>query len=57
MKADSVVEAPKAKDLTYTGKAQELVTAGVATGGSLVYSLSETGTYTKEIPTGTNAGT
>lgn len=57
-KADAVVDsAPSAVDgLTYTGKAQALVTAGKATGGTMQYSLSETGTYSTDIPTSTNVG-
>lgn len=57
-KADAVVDsAPSAVDgLTYTGKAQALVTAGKATGGTMQYSLSETGTYSTTIPTSTNVG-
>ena len=55
--ADSVVEtAPAANELTYTGKDQDLVTAGTAIGGKLVYSLSEDGEYTETVPTGKNAG-
>ena len=42
--------------LTYTGNPQALVTAGTATGGTLVYSLEQDGEYTTAIPTGTNAG-
>lgn len=57
-KADAVVDsAPSTVDgLTYTGKAQALVTAGKATGGTMQYSLSETGTYSTTIPTSTNVG-
>lgn len=51
----TVANAPTANDLTYTGSAQELVSAGSATGGNLVYSLSLTGEYTGTIPTGTYA--
>ena len=54
--AATVVSAPKANTLTYTGEDQTFVTAGTANGGKLVYSLSENGTYTGTIPTGTNAG-
>lgn len=38
-KATPSVKAPSAKTLTYTGSAQELVTAGSTNGGKLVYSL------------------
>ena len=43
-------------ETTYTGEAQELVTAGTAKGGKLVYSLSENGEFTETIPAGTNVG-
>ncbi len=52
----AVTKAPTAKTLTYNGSAQPLVTAGTATGGTLVYSLEQDGAYTAAIPTGTNAG-
>ena len=45
---------PTAKKLTYTGEAQELVSAGEATGGSLLYSL-DGNIYSTEIPTGIDA--
>ncbi|MBR0027606.1 MAG: S-layer homology domain-containing protein, partial [Clostridia bacterium] len=55
--ASSVSTAPSAaQNLKYTGNAQALVNAGTATGGEMVYSLTETGTYSKNIPTGTYAG-
>ena len=47
---------PTANTLTYTGAAQALVTAGTASVGEVVYSLTKTGTYSTTIPTGTNAG-
>ena len=53
--ASAVATAPTAKALTYTGSAQELVTAGTATGGTMQYSL-DAKTYAGAIPTGTNAG-
>ena len=57
-KADAVVtEMPTAKDLTYTGGAQALVTAGSTTGGTLKYGLAKDGTYSEDIPTATDAGT
>lgn len=50
---------PTAKDLTYTGQPQELVTVGTATGGQLVYALAKTGDKTAEgagdDPTGAEA--
>ena len=42
-------------DLTYDGSEQALVT-GSATGGELVYSLTQDGEYTESVPTGKNAG-
>ncbi|MDY6399856.1 MAG: hypothetical protein SPK67_06000 [Synergistales bacterium] len=57
-KAKATVDtAPKEKTLTYTGSAQALVEAGKATGGTLQYAVGTTaGTYSSEIPTGTDAG-
>lgn len=57
-KAKATVDtAPTAKTLTYTGSAQALVEAGTATGGTLQYAVGTTaGTYSSEIPTGTDAG-
>ena len=43
-------------NLTYTGDAQELVSAGAAEGGKLVYSDTKDGSYSNDIPKGTNAG-
>jgi hypothetical protein len=51
----AVTSAPTANDLTYTGSAQALVTAGTATYGTMVYSLDGE-TYSDAIPTATNAG-
>lgn len=52
---------PTAKTLKFTGKAQELVSAGEATGGTLQYALGNadgpTKPYTTSISTGVNAGT
>ena len=50
---------PQAKDLTYEkGTEQELVTVGTATGGTVVYSLTNNGTdYKAEIPKKEAAGT
>ncbi len=63
-KAAPTVTAPTAKNLTYTGSAQALVTAGEATGGKMYYALGENATtapadnlYTTSIPKATNAGT
>lgn len=53
-----VTTVPKAvEDLSYTGSAQELITAGEASNGVMKYSLEKNGTYTDEIPTGIDAGT
>ena len=55
--AAAVKKAPAAKTgLIADGSAQALVTAGEAAGGTLVYSLSENGSYTETIPTGREAG-
>lgn len=56
-KVPVTVTAPRANALTYTGKAQTLLTAGSAVGGQMVYSLDSDGTYAAAIPTGTNAAT
>ena len=46
------------ENLTYTGQEQALITAGsVTSGGTMQYSLTENGTYSPVIPTGTDAGT
>ena len=46
------------ENLTYTGQAQALIIAGsVTSGGTMQYSLTENGTYSQVIPTGTDAGT
>ena len=59
--ASVVTKAPEVKTLTYNGSAQELVTAGTATGGTMQYALGTateaTQPYTTSIPTATNAGT
>ena len=56
-KAASVVtKAPAANALTYNGQAQALVTAGDAVGGTMLYSLSQNGPYSSNIPCGTAAG-
>ena len=58
--ASVVTKAPEAKTLTYNGSAQELVTAGTATGGEMQYALGTateaTQPYTTSIPTATEAG-
>ncbi|MBQ8843114.1 MAG: hypothetical protein IJZ65_10855, partial [Ruminiclostridium sp.] len=50
------VTAPTAKDLTYTGKPQELIEAGSTTGGTLMYKLDD-GEYSENIPVATDVGT
>ncbi len=53
--AASVTTPPAGKKLSYTGKPQELVTAGAASGGTMLYSLDGK-TYTAELPTATDPG-
>ena len=62
-KADSsVAKAPTANTLNYNGKAQELVTAGTAEGGTMQYALGKdastapTEGWSTFIPTANNAG-
>ncbi len=57
-KADPAFTAPTAQEnLTYTGQEQALITAGSVTDYSTMqYSLTENGTYSQDIPTGTDAG-
>ena len=54
----SLITSPTAREnLTYTGQEQALITAGIVTsGGTMQYSLTENGTYSPDIPTGTDAG-
>ena len=53
----TVTTAPTAvTGLRYDSAAHELVSGGEANGGTMVYSLTENGTYTEDIPTGTDAG-
>lgn len=49
--SEPVLTAPTGKSLTYSGVAQELVNAGVAEGGKVLYSLDGTN-YNEGIPTG-----
>ena len=55
----NLITPPTAQEnLTYTGQEQALITAGsVANYGTMQYSLTENGTYSQDIPTGTDAGT
>ena len=56
-KATPTFNAPTAREnLTYTGREQALITAGMTDHGTMQYSLTENGTYSQDIPTGTNAG-
>ena len=51
------ITAPAAREnLTYTGQEQALITAGMTDYGTMQYSLTEDGTYSQDIPTGTDAG-
>ena len=57
-KADPTFTAPTAQEnLTYTGREQALITAGMTDHGTMQYSLTENGKYSQNIPTGTDAGT
>ena len=59
-KATPTFNAPTAQEnLTYTGQEQALITAGSVKdyGPTMQYSLTENGTYSQNIPTGTDAGT
>ncbi len=55
----SLITPPTAQEnLTYTGREQALITAGSVTDyGTMQYSLTENGTYSQDIPAGTDAGT
>lgn len=55
-KAAPTATAPTAKTLTYNGEAQALVNVGSTSHGTLQYALTSDGTFTTDIPTGTNAG-
>jgi len=56
VKADNTVNAaPTPNTLTYKGEAQNLIAAGEATGGTMVYSL-DGAEYSETIPQGTDAG-
>ena len=58
-KADirSITPPTAQENLTYTGQEQALIIAGsVANYGTMQYSLTENGTYSPDIPTGTDAG-
>ena len=56
-KATPTFTAPTAQEnLTYTGQKQALIIAGMTDYGTMQYSLTENGTYSQVIPTGTDAG-
>ena len=58
----TVTTAPASKELTYNGSAQELVTAGAASDGTMQYALGEndksepTNAWSTSIPEGTSVG-
>ena len=54
-KATPKVTAPNAKELVYNSEAQELVTPGTTTGGTMQYSLDGEN-WSDEIPTAVNVG-
>lgn len=47
---------PAANELTYNGVEQELITAGTAESGTMLYSLAKDGEYSAAIPKATEAG-
>ena len=55
-KGTPTVTKPTANNLTFSGEAQALVTAGSASGGVMQYSLDNTN-WSTEIPTAVNVGT
>lgn len=55
-KADLTFTAPTANAPTYNGNEQALLTAGTATGGTMLYRLGTTGEFIASIPTGKDAG-
>ncbi len=52
----SVLTAPAGNIPIYNGEAQELIIAGTAKGGTMLYALSEDGDYTTDIPTAASLG-
>ena len=55
-KTEHKVTAPKALTLYCNGKPQVLVKAGKCSTGTILYSLSKNGTYSKELPEATEGG-
>ena len=53
---DAVCTAPVANKLTYDGQSQALVTAGSTNDGTMMYKLGESGAWSENIPTATDAG-
>lgn len=51
-----VTKAPEALKLNWTGEDQALVTAGTATNGTMMYSLTENGEYSADIPVASDIG-
>ncbi len=49
-------EAAAIEGLVYNGQPQELVTPGYAVGGDLIYRIGTSGSFSEEIPTGTDVG-
>ncbi len=56
IKYDPQITHPTAGNLMYRNSFQELVSGGSVTGGTLLYSFSETGDYTTDIPKGRDIG-
>ena len=54
--ASSVATAPTANELTYTGESRPLVTTGVASGGTMYYSIDGGNTWSVDVPEGVDAG-
>ncbi|MBQ3011066.1 MAG: hypothetical protein IJD81_07725, partial [Oscillospiraceae bacterium] len=55
--ASSVTAAPTPNTLTYNGEKQNLFTGGEASGGRMIYSFAQNGTYTQTILQKKDAGT
>ena len=53
----SITLKPRARDLTYTGNAQTLITSGLSLTGDIRYKLGKDGEYSYDLPKATNAGT
>lgn len=55
-KADTVYIEPETNTLVYTGKPQVLMKVGSSAQGAMLYSDSENGVYTNQVPTAVDAG-